>query len=185
LFQLAWTRVAAKLHEEIADGRTRKTCAKMSGQEQHGRDAHQSKRHPTDFVSSGRFDRQHDGAGDESDQRKTEADDEQFERESNRPPGRPPARDESPDRPEGDECHGNSLDQHDGGSIATHGLEQEPHQIQAQDDRVPADDDEALEGAHEPSSRIRKEHVEEENGGQEQQTLSERPKRRGVGLRQP
>jgi hypothetical protein len=157
----------------------------MSDKEKHRRDAHQSKRHPTDFVPSGRIDRQHEGAGDESDQRETETDDEQFERESNRAPRGPPARDEGSNCTQGDERHGSSLDQHDGVSIATRDLDQQPHQIQAQYDRVPADDDEALEGTHEPSSRIRKEYMEEENGGQEQQTLSERPKRRGVGLGQP
>jgi hypothetical protein len=136
-------------------------------------------------MSSGRFDRQHDDAGDESDQRKTETDDEQFDRASNRPPRSPPTRDEGSDRHEGDECDANSLDPHDDVSIATRNFDQQPQYIQAQDDRVPADDDEALKGTYEPSSRICEEHMEEENGGQEQQTLAECPKRRGVGLGQP
>ena len=136
-------------------------------------------------MSSGRFDRQHDDAGDESDQRKTETDDEQFDRASNRPPRSPPARDEGADRPEGDECDANSLDLHDDVSIATRALGQQPQQVQAHDDRVPADDDEALEGAYEPSGRIRKEHMEEDDGGQEQQPPSERAKCCGVGLGQP
>ena len=136
-------------------------------------------------MSSRRFDRQHEGAGDESDQRKTETDDEQFERESNRPPRRPPARDEGPDCSKGDERHAGSLDQDHEVSIATRDFEQQPQQIQAQDDRVPTDDDEALEGTYEPSGRIGKKHMEEDDGRQEQQTLPERVKRRGVGLGQP
>jgi hypothetical protein len=70
-------------------------------------------------------------------------------------------------------------------SIATRDLDQQPHEIQAQDDRVAADDDEALEGAFEPSARIREKHMEKKNRGQKQQTVSEHSKGHGVGLGQP
>ena len=158
----------------------------MSGQEQHGRDAHQSKRHPAGL-------RRLPGASTDNmtvpATRATNARPKQTTSNSSESRiGRPDARlreMRAPTAPRATSATATRWTSTTASPSRPVTSTSSRTQIQGQDDRVPADDDEALEGTYEPSSRIRKEHVKEENGGQEEQTLSERPKRRGVGLGQP
>ena len=57
LLQLRRVRVTAKLDEEVPDRGTRKPGSEMSGEEKHGRHAHQGERDPADLVPSRRADR--------------------------------------------------------------------------------------------------------------------------------
>ena len=164
LLQLGWTRVAAKLHQEIADRGTRKPGSQMSGEKKHGRHAQQRKRDPADFVPSRRADRQHDGCRDQS--RPAQG---RNRRRATRarvgPDGPTPscAR-RGRRRPRGRRPRSQLVEHERDVSVATRDLEQQPHEIEAEDDGVPADDDEAIEAAHEPSSRIRKKNMEEDHG---------------------
>ena len=79
LLQLRRVWVAAKLDEEISDRGTRKPGSKMSGEEQHGRDAHQGEGDPPGLVPSRRADHHHHDRRDQRHQRKAETGDEELE----------------------------------------------------------------------------------------------------------
>ena len=185
LLQLGWTRVAAKLHQEIADRGTRKPCPQVPGEEKHRRHAQQGERDPADFVLSRSSDGQHDGCRDQRHQRKAETGDEELEREPDRTARRPPARDERDDGREADDADCSALSTKRDVTVEARHLAQQPHEIESEVDGVTRDDDDAIEPTDEPSARIGEEDVDEHQGRQQKERLADHVEHRGIRLRQP
>ena len=185
LLQLGWARVAPQLDEEVPNGGPRKPGSEMSDKEQDRGHAHQGEGNPTGFVPSRRSEGHHDDRTDQRRQRKAETGDEELERESNRTARRSPARDEGHDGREADDSGRSALSREDDVTAAARHLAQQPHEIEAQVDRVPGDDDEAIEAADESPARIGEEDVNEHQGRQQEHRLANHLEHCGVGLGQP
>lgn len=185
LLQLGRLGFTAKLDEEVAHRRPGEPSSQMADQEQEGRNPDQPERDPTDRECPGSSDGQHERAGHQPDQRKRKADDEQFERESKRTPRGPTARDEGANGRKPDDGHGSPLDLHDGSSIGAGQVEHDAQQIEAEDDRVAAHDDEAIEPAREPTTRIGEKNVEEDHCREQPQALADHTSRLDIRIAQP